>query len=150
MVARERLPALGYSKPVCIHTPLLHGLDGAAKMSSSKGNFIAVDDSPQTIREKTMGAFCPPKQTEGNPIIEYAEHIVFPEFEKLEIERPAKYGRRLELREMEELKQLYRAGELHPMDLKAALAEALVRVLEPVRKYFDEHPDVKLKETKVL
>lgn len=31
MVAREKLPALGYQKPVCVHMPLLHGLDGAAK-----------------------------------------------------------------------------------------------------------------------
>jgi tyrosyl-tRNA synthetase len=150
MVARERLPALGYSKPVCVHTPLLHGLDGAAKMSSSKGNFIAIDDSPQTIREKTMRAFCPPKQTEDNPIIEYTEHIVLPEVGKLEIERPVKYGGLLELEDVEMLKQMYRAGELHPTDLKPAVAEALVRVLEPVRKYFEKHQDARLKETKIL
>jgi tyrosyl-tRNA synthetase len=150
MVARERLPTLGYPKPVCVHTPLLHGLDGAAKMSSSKGNFIAIDDSPQTIREKTMKAFCPPKQTENNPIIEYTEHIVLPEVGKLKIERPAKYGGELELEDVEKLKRMYRDGELHPTDLKMAVAEALVWILEPVRRYFDEHPDLRLKETKVL
>jgi len=42
MIAREKLPDLGYQKPVCLHTPLLHGLDGADKMSSSKQNFVAV------------------------------------------------------------------------------------------------------------
>jgi tyrosyl-tRNA synthetase len=150
MVAREKLPALGYRKPVCVHTPLLHGLDGADKMSSSKGNFIAIDDRPEAIRGKTMKAFCPPKQIKGNPIIEYAEHVVFPELGKLELRRSEKHGGRLELADPEELREVYQAGKLHPADLKAGVAEALVGILEPVREYFDEHPGARLKEVRVL
>lgn len=137
MIAREKLPTLGFQKPVCVHTPLLHGLDGADKMSSSKGNFIAVDDPPETIREKTMKAFCPAKEIKDNPIIEYVEYFILPEMEKLTIERPDKFGGRLELTDAEELKEIYQQGKLHPMDLKTAAAEALVEMLEPVRKHFD-------------
>ncbi|MCQ4153503.1 MAG: tyrosine--tRNA ligase, partial [Archaeoglobi archaeon] len=36
MLARENLPALGYKAPICIHTPIISGLDGE-KMSKSKG-----------------------------------------------------------------------------------------------------------------
>ncbi|MBP7121073.1 MAG: tyrosine--tRNA ligase, partial [Methanolinea sp.] len=36
MLAREHLPTVGYRSPVCIHTPILNGLDGK-KMSSSSG-----------------------------------------------------------------------------------------------------------------
>ena len=43
---------IGENVPVCIHTPLLHGLDGDAKMSSSKGSYIAVDDSVKEITKK--------------------------------------------------------------------------------------------------
>lgn len=143
MVAREKLPALGYQKPVCVHMPLLHGLDGATKMSSSKGNFIAVDDEPSVVREKVTKAFCPPKQTKDNPIIEYVEHVVLPALGKLEIIRQAKYGGLLEVEDAEELRKLYASGKLHPTDLKAAVAEALVRVFEPVRQYFEEHPNTK-------
>jgi tyrosyl-tRNA synthetase len=150
MTAREKLPVLGYPKPVCVHTPLLHGLDGAAKMSSSKGNFVAIDDPPEEIHKKIMKAFCPPKQFHDNPIVEYAEFIVFPEFGKLEVERSAEHGGALELRDAKELKEIYRKGELHPADLKAAVAQALVEILEPVRRYFDAHPEARLKETKVL
>ncbi len=140
MIARENLPLLGYRKPVCVHTPLLHGLDGSDKMSSSKANFISVDDAPEVIRDKLMKAFCPPKQTDDNPVIEYAEHMVFPKFERLEIDRPLKYGGHLDVESPKKLKEMYRAGELHPMDLKKAVSEAVVRALDPVRKYFDKHP----------
>ncbi|KUK29559.1 MAG: Tyrosine--tRNA ligase, partial [Methanosarcinales archeaon 56_1174] len=46
MLAREGLVKLGYRAPVCIHTPILLGLDGE-KMSSSKGNYISVDDTEE-------------------------------------------------------------------------------------------------------
>lgn len=144
MVAREKLPALGYRKPVCVHMPLLHGLDGAAKMSSSKGNFIAVDDELTAIEEKVKKAFCPPKVTKDNPIIEYAEHIILPALGGLRVSREARHGGPLEIGSAAELRKLYAAGKLHPTDLKAAVGVALVQVLEPVRRYFEEHPDAKL------
>lgn len=144
MVARENLPALGYRKPVCIHTPLLHGLDGEAKMSSSKGNFIAVDDEPATIKGKITKAFCPPKVVKNNPVVEYAEHFALPTIGTLKISRPAKYGGPLEVRDPAELREMYSAGNLHPTDLKAALAEALVEMLAPVRDYFKRNPNAKL------
>lgn len=146
MIAREKLPALGYKKPVCVHVPLLHGTDGAAKMSSSKSNFIAIDDEPTVIKQKIEKAFSPPKQTNDNPIVEYAEHIVLPALGKLEIKRPERYGGPLGLIDIGELKKLYGAGQLHPADLKAAVAEALVDVLAPVRAYFEKHPNARLTE----
>ena len=147
MVAREKLPALGYKKPVCVHVPLLHGIDGEAKMSSSKGNFIAIDDEPSTVKEKINKAFCPPKQTKDNPVIEHAEYFVLPSAGKLEIKRPARYGGPLEVTSAAELKKLYTAGKLHPADLKGSVAEALVELLTPVRDYFAAHPEAKLTKT---
>ncbi len=144
MVAREKLPSVGYKKPVCVHVPLLHGLDGIDKMSSSKGNFIAIDDEPSVIKKKVIKSFCPLKQTKDNPIIEYVEHVIFPILGKLEVGRQVKYGGPLEVEDAAELRKLYMSGELHPADLKAAVAEALVQVLEPVRRYFGAHPDAKL------
>ncbi len=146
MVAREKLPALGFKKPVCLHMPLLHGLDGAAKMSSSKGNFIAVDDEPFVIKEKVVKAFCPPGVVKDNPIIEFIEHIVLPICGKLIVSREAKHGGPLEIKDPMKLHELYASGKLHPTDLKAAAAEAFVKVLAPVREYFEEHPDAKLGE----
>ena len=67
MLAREHLPSIGYPAPVCIHTPIINGLDGK-KMSSSAGNVISVADAAEDIRQKMMKAFCPP-EVENNPVL---------------------------------------------------------------------------------
>ena len=135
MLARENLPKMGFNAPVCIHTPLLHGTDGSDKMSSSKDNFIAVDDEPEVIKAKIQKSFCPQGQVEDNPIIEIAEHFIFPKIETILIERPAKFGGNLELTH-DKLVEIYGNGELHPLDLKNAVSKHLIEVLEPVREYF--------------
>ncbi|MBS3815278.1 MAG: tyrosine--tRNA ligase [Hadesarchaea archaeon] len=137
MIAREKLPSIGSEKPVFVHTPLLHGLDGSEKMSSTKRNFIALDDSPEKIREKVNGAFCPEKEIKNNPIFEYVVQFIFPRIQKLSIERPEKYGGSIELNSLEELRKVYLSGELHPADLKKAVAEALIDMLEPVRNHLE-------------
>jgi tyrosyl-tRNA synthetase len=134
MIAREKLPALGYRKPVCVHTPLLRGLDGSEKMSSSKENFVAVDDPPEVVHRKFSKAFCPPKQVKENPVMEYAEHLIFPELGELVIERPTRYGGRLEFASFEELRDMYSEGKLHPADLKAGVAQTLVELLSRTRE----------------
>jgi len=138
MLARENLPKIGQEVPVCIHTPLLHGLDGDEKMSSSKGNFISIDDDEKEIKAKINKSFCPIKEIDGNPIIEIATHFIFPNQEKLLIERPEKFGGNLELSE-NELIDIYESGELHPMDLKSAVATYMVNYLASVREYISNN-----------
>nr|5L7P_A Chain A, Tyrosine--tRNA ligase [Methanocaldococcus jannaschii DSM 2661]5L7P_B Chain B, Tyrosine--tRNA ligase [Methanocaldococcus jannaschii DSM 2661] len=127
MLQRELLP----KKVVCIHNPVLTGLDGEGKMSSSKGNFIAVDDSPEEIRAKIKKAYCPAGVVEGNPIMEIAKYFLeYP----LTIKRPEKFGGDLTVNSYEELESLFKNKELHPMRLKNAVAEELIKILEPIRK----------------
>jgi len=138
MLARESLPRMGYEAPVCIHTPLLHGTDGSDKMSSSKGNYIAIDDKPEVIRKKLQKSYCPIGVVEGNPIIEIAKHFIFSEDETLLIERPDKFGGNLEI-SYNELLEMYRNEELHPLDLKNSVSKRLIEILEPVRKYLEKN-----------
>lgn len=137
MLARENLARIGFEPPVCIHTPLLHGTDGSDKMSSSKENFIAIDDSPEDIKKKIKKSYCPQGQVEGNPVLEIAEHFIFTCNDTLKMERPAKFGGDLEL-EQEDLLDLYQKDELHPLDLKNAVAEMLIEIFKPVREYLKE------------
>lgn len=134
MLARENLPKLGFKSPVCLHTPLLHGTDGSDKMSSSKENFIAVDDSPEDIKKKIKKSYCPQGEIEGNPILEIAEHFIFTKNDTLIIERPPKFGGNLELSQ-EELLDSYQKGELHPLDLKNAVTKSVIEIFKPVREY---------------
>ena len=150
MLARDGAEKLGYEKLVAVHTVILAGLKGAgrmdpieAKMSKSKeGSAIFVDDSEDEIRRKMKKAFCPP-EIEGNPVLQIAKHILFNYYtDKLLIKRPEKWGGDMKIQSYEELERIYSAGELHPMDLKAAVAEELVRILKPVRDYAEKNDDI--------
>lgn len=137
MLARENLEKIDENVPVCIHTPLLHGLDGDAKMSSSKGNFIAVDDNVEDITKKINKSYCPQGEIEDNPMIEIAETFVYPNQEKLLIKRPEKFGGDIELTH-DELIENFKNGDLHPMDLKTGIKDFLIKYLAPVREYMEE------------
>ena len=116
----------------------LHGLDGDAKMSSSKGNYIAVDDSVETINKKIKKSFCPQGEVEGNPMIEIAETFVFPNQDTLLIKRPEKFGGDIELTHDELIKD-FSEGNLHPMDLKNGIKDFLIEFFAPVREFMEEN-----------
>ncbi|MEM2927224.1 MAG: tyrosine--tRNA ligase [Candidatus Bathyarchaeia archaeon] len=155
VLAIELSERLGRPKPVAIHTPLLVGLGGfgglekapkreaieSAKMSKSKPETcIFIHDSPEEVEKKLLNAFCPPDVIENNPVMEIAKLILFsdPSF-SLEVERARKMGGgSVKVLSFQELTRLYLSGEIHPLDLKRALAKALNERLEPVRRYFSE------------
>lgn len=136
MLAREYLPAVGVSAPVCIHTPILNGLDGN-KMSSSAGNYISIADTEDAIRKKIKKAFCPP-EVENNPVLQVMRYHVFPRLGTVSMKRPEKFGGDRTFATFDALEQAYAAGEVHPMDLKNATAEGLVEVLADARAYMNE------------
>ena len=133
MLAREELPKLGFPAPVCIHTPLIPGLDGK-KMSSSKGNNIAVDEPAEEIEKKIMAAYCPAKVTENNPITEIFKYHIFPRVDSVTVRRPAKFGGDVAFENYRALEDSFVSGSLHPMDLKRACAEYMIEILAPVRE----------------
>lgn len=134
MLAREELPRLGLPAPVCMHTPLIPGLNGE-KMSSSKGNNIAVDEPAADIEKKIMSAFCPAKVVENNPIMAIFKYHVFPRIEGgVTIKRPAKFGGDVSYQNYEELEAAFVSGALHPQDAKKACAAYMVEILRPVRE----------------
>jgi tyrosyl-tRNA synthetase len=133
MLAREHLVNFGYSAPVCIHTPILNGLDGK-KMSSSQGNYISVADSEEEIRKKCQKAFCPPELLD-NPILQIFQHHIFPCLREITITRPDKFGGDRTFGRYADLEAAYGLHEVHPMDLKKACGESLVTTFAPVREY---------------
>ena len=133
MLARENLPKLGYRAPICLHTPILLGLDGQ-KMSSSKGNYISVRDSPEVVEKKILKAYCPAKVLENNPIIEIVKYYIFPRFKRIKIERDQKFGGDIEYDNFKDLASDFENGSLHPLDLKKAVAKYLNKLLENARK----------------
>ena len=156
MLARDVAEKRGWRKPICLHTHLIMSLRGpesrmegkfdeneevdfqiGVKMSKSiPQSAIFVHDSPEEIRKKIRGAYCPPQEAHGNPVLELAKYVVFTHMDTLHIDRPQKYGGAVTYNSYEELERDYLAGKLHPLDLKEGVAEALIEILAPVREYF--------------
>jgi len=159
ILARELAPKFGLEwKPVAIHTPLLIGLQGLSRMEVEKGDedvlmeakmskskpqtAIFIHDPPEEIREKIGAAFCPPKQVEFNPIIEINRLLLLSRSgSSLRVERKEKFGGPVDFTSFDELKSAYASGDLHPLDLKQATAEALINLLENVRRYFEKNSE---------
>jgi len=133
MLAREHLPSVGYPSPVCIHTPILNGLDGK-KMSSSSGNYISVADSVEEIQKKCQKAFCPP-ECEENPVLQILQYHVFPRVSEVVVRRPEKFGGDHTFQSFSEIEEAYRKGEIHPLDLKKTTAMYLSDILACVRDH---------------
>ena len=151
------------AKPVAIHHPLLMGLNkppvntegkdmqeilSEMKMSKSvAGSAVFVTDSTEEIKEKMKNAYCPAQQVELNPVMNWAEHVLFTSPQSiLHIERPTKFGGSVDYTSYEKLRTEYTQGKLHPMDLKNAVGERLTQLLEPVRKHFAKGKLSKFKE----
>ena len=114
----------------------------AGKMSKSKpDSAIFVHESEETIRKKIRKAYCPEGVVEGNPIFDILEWLILrDDTSTFTIRRPEKFGGDVE-GTLSELKDLYMEKKIHPLDLKAAVADWLVGVLAPVRSYFEKHPE---------
>ncbi len=101
-----------------------------------------VHDAPEEVERKIKNAFCPPKQTTENPILEILKFIIFRKSRKFELERPRKFGGTETYFSFDELEAAYRKGEIHPLDLKLNVSTALNEILEPVRAYFERRPEL--------
>jgi tyrosyl-tRNA synthetase len=133
MLAREELPGLGFKAPICIHTPILVGLDGN-KMSSSSNNFISMDDNEKTVGKKIRKAFCPEGSIVDNPVLALFKYHIIPRFNEITIERPEKFGGNLYYPDYDKIEADFGSKDLHPMDLKSAATDYINRILEPVRE----------------
>ncbi len=160
VVAREAAGELGEEKPVAIHHHLLQGLlkpvlitdpqtgkqvldMEAAKMSKSNpDSAVFIHDNPETIKKKINSAYAPEGEVEFNPILDWCKYLIFydstSQEETLQIKRDVKWGGDLNFNSYRELEDAYAQKEVHPQDLKRAVAEWLIKTLEPARIYFED------------
>ena len=156
MLAREIATKLKWKKPVAAHHHIILGLQGlqkkateeetlmASKMSKSDPkSCIYMHESYEDIKKKINSAYCPEKQEEGNPLLEYCKHIIFKELKSMKIQRSAKFGGDVEYESYQELGDDYIKGKLHPADLKNGVADALEKLIKPAREYFEKNKQAK-------
>ncbi|TRM89954.1 tyrosine--tRNA ligase [Sulfolobus sp. A20-N-G8] len=161
MLARDVAEKLGKKKVISIHTPLLVGLQGGQRMNTIEGleeddiqaeikmskskpeSAVFVNDPPEDVERKIMGAYCPKGVVENNPIIQIIKYIIFTKYNSFKIERDIKYGGDIEFKSYEELEKMYIDGKIHPMDLKKATAKKLNEILDPIRRGLDKKSEYK-------
>ena len=152
MLAREVATKLKKPKPVAIHHHMLMGLykppatelkgvDRTIEIKMSKSypdSAIFMLDTLDDIKRKINKAYCPPKQINENPVLEYCKYIIFEHIDVFKIERPDKYGGNIEYSAYEELERDYQKGKMNPPDLKPAVIKYLDQFLAPVREHFEK------------
>ncbi len=156
VIAREVAPKIGREKPVAVHHKLLLGLNqppiwpvekeqmrellSQMKMSKSiPKSAVFIHDSPEEIRDKMKQAFCPAKNIDFNPVLDWARSLLFrEEGASLPINRPEKFGGDMVYYSYDTLASDFAAGALHPMDLKQSVAEQLTILLKPARDLFEK------------
>lgn len=139
MLAVESLKDIEYKTPFIIHHELIPSLKGPehGKMSSSvKESMISITDSDDEIKKKIKSAYCPEGKTEENPVLSISKLIIFPKFGKMQIKRDKNFGGNLVFENYGDLERAYSSKELHPLDLKNAVADELERIISPIRKKF--------------
>lgn len=142
MLAREALPKIGYREPTSLHHPLVLSLKGEDKMSSSRpSTMFPLHASRDTVTSRIEDAYCPAGETEDNPVLQITQFHVFGDNETLLIERPDKYGGNREYTAQKALEDDFESGDLHPADLKPAVAEHIAKKLKPVRDTFKDQPE---------
>jgi tyrosyl-tRNA synthetase len=154
-------------KPIAIHHSLLLGLskpeagsntakmdasvNESNKMSKSKpDSAIWVHDSEDEIKRKLKAAYCPmPQPTQSadeiiaeqswNPLLNWAEKLLYPAGLTMSVTRPEQYGGDKSYSTYTELYTDYISGSLHPMDLKTAFGTTLTSWLSPLRNWAEGH-----------
>ena len=154
VLAREVAHRYGWPIPTAIHTPLLSSLRGTGRMDpadgsvegkmskSDPGSGAPIPSEREEIAARINAAYCPVKEVEGNPVVEIVRFITFPWEGRLTVDRAAKHGGPVAFEDDASFLAAWTGGQLHPQDLKGAVAASLDRLVAPARRYFAEHPEL--------
>ncbi|MCK4589242.1 MAG: tyrosine--tRNA ligase [Nanoarchaeota archaeon] len=135
MFARENHPKIGYKPRIEVMTPLIPGLIGKKMSASDPKSKIDLLDDEKTVQNKIKSAYCKEGVIEENGVLAFLEHVIMvikqDQNKKFTIERPEKWGGNLTYKTHLELEKDYKAKQLHPLDLKIALAKEINLLLKP-------------------
>ena len=133
-----------------ITEPLIEGVatrvmslrDGSRKMSKSDPEgAVLLHDEPDELGRKLRKAYLDPEDSDS-PVHELVEHILLPQLGSLTITPEPKYGEPSTWDDLAALRKALAAGEVHPLDYKLAVADALAGLLAPLAEHFAAAPDL--------
>lgn len=142
--AKENLPKIGYKVRAHLMNSMVPGLGEGGKMSASEPNSkIDLLDPPEVVQKKLRSAHCKPKETEGNSLIAFIEHVILRAHAlktgkkgQFVVERTRDSLPPLAYEDIEQLKKDYTEDILTPQLLKQALTSAINSLLAPIQAEF--------------
>ncbi|KAG8725266.1 hypothetical protein FRC09_004038 [Ceratobasidium sp. 395] len=164
------LPKIGYRKRAHLMNTMVPGLTGGKMSSSDANSKIDFLDPPATVRKKIRSAFCEEGVVEGNGVLAFVKAVLMrvvegrvargiplsrmqplvatdaPEGTLFTVSRKQEYGGSVHFSSEKQLDDAFAAKEVHPGDLKAVVADAVVSLLEPIQKAFEGSEEWKEKE----
>lgn len=144
MLVREIFPKMKWKMPIAVHHKLLPGLSEPSdtsneskilgKMSKSDSNSgVFIHDTDDEIKNKIKKAWCEEGNAENNPLLEITKHVIFHEFNEINVERPEKFGGNVTYTNPSDLESDFLQKKLHPSDLKQTVSTYLIKIISPIR-----------------
>ncbi|MBK29235.1 MAG: tyrosine--tRNA ligase [Euryarchaeota archaeon] len=151
-----------WHKATCVHTPIISSLKAGARMEtavvektggimvggpdekmskSDPSSAILLHDEAGKVRKKMKKhAYLDPSD-ERSTVYELLEHIILPEMGELNVVPNPKFGEPSKWHEIDAIRAALGSGELHPLDVKFAVADALSDGLARLAEHFEMHPE---------
>lgn len=137
MFARENLPKIEYNHRIEVMNPMIQGLIGKKMSSSDPKSKIDLTDDEKIISEKINKAYC----LEGDPdcgIMEFLKYVIMTvkkdKGEAFHVHREDKFGGDISYNNYSEMEKDFIKKKLHPMDLKNAFADEVIKLLYKIDK----------------
>jgi len=145
--AEKYLPHLGYKKRAHLMNPMVPGLAGSKMSSSDPDSKIDLLDDADSVSRKLKKAFCEEGNIIDNGVLSFVKSVLFPlrslngKTPSFLIKRDEKWGGNITYTNYQSLEDDFRDKKVHPGDLKAAVTEAINKLLEPIRKKWKNDPE---------
>ncbi|KAF2012224.1 tyrosine tRNA ligase [Aaosphaeria arxii CBS 175.79] len=143
-LAKDVLPKVGFKERAHLMNPMVPGLQGGKMSASDPDSKIDLLDTPDAVRKKLKKAVAAPKVVDGNGILSFVEYVLLPAsylrygVQKFVVER--RDDTPLEYTNIADMQKDYEADVLSPQNLKPAVTEALIALLEPIQTAFQADP----------
>lgn len=144
--AEEIMPRLGYEKRIHLMNGMVPSLSDGKMSSSNADSKIGLEDSNAQIKKKVLASFCEERNIEKNPVLAFVEKFVFNSFLRGEKQVFTifiqKQNKEIEYMNMSTMREDFKEGVIHPLDLKLALVKYLIDLIAPVREKILENPEI--------
>ncbi|KAL1896276.1 Tyrosine--tRNA ligase cytoplasmic [Ceratocystis pirilliformis] len=77
-LSHDAMPKLGFKNRCHLMNPMVPGLSGGKMSSSDPKSKIDLLEDSASIKKKISKAVCAPRETDGNGVLSFIEHVIFP------------------------------------------------------------------------